>query len=200
MNSEYTSNNDGIITSPGKFEGEPSWLPDFWDRMLDGVGEDLDQCENCSYSTSCEMEDDIYSEPCGMPNKTALAVNQADRMLKGLENARSVTVWESDQGFVYHELDEYEVDTSDLGRNSLTGKLYKYSSIGCYPLFYLDSENSVLCADCANKADADPDELDKFKPVTCGANWEDPDLYCDHCGERIESAYADDDEENSTTS
>jgi hypothetical protein len=23
-------------------------------------------------------------------------------------------------------------------------------------------------------------------------NWEDPDLFCDHCGARIESAYAED--------
>tara|TARA_Y100000310_G_scaffold211163_1_gene211888 strand:- start:412 stop:696 length:285 start_codon:yes stop_codon:yes gene_type:complete len=78
------------------------------------------------------------------------------------------------------------------------GSLYKYSSIGCYPLFYLAADNGVLCPDCANEADQDPDidTTDKDDPqwclVACDANWEDPALYCDHCGERIESAYADD--------
>ena len=38
----------------------------------------------------------------------------------------------------------------DTNFNSVTGKLYKYSSVGCYPLFYLDSKNKVLCADCAD--------------------------------------------------
>ena len=75
------------------------------------------------------------------------------------------------------------------------GTLPKYSSVGCYPLFYLDGENSVLCADCANESDND-DELDKFRPVACDANWEDPSLYCDQCSTRIESAYADDDDDN----
>jgi hypothetical protein len=29
--------------------------------------------------------------------------------------------------------------------------------------------------------------------VALEANWEDPDLFCDHCGDRIESAYAESD-------
>lgn len=73
----------------------------------------------------------------------------------------------------------------------LEGKLVKYTSLGCYPVFYLDSEGSVLCADCANMADAsDLPADDECRPVTQGANWEDPDLYCDDCHARIESAYA----------
>ena len=75
------------------------------------------------------------------------------------------------------------------------GNLPKYSSVGCYPLFYLDGENSVLCAECANESEKDSDEIDKFKPVACDANWEDPTLFCDNCSERIESAYAEDDTE-----
>ena len=66
--------------------------------------------------------------------------------------------------------------------------LPKYSSVGCYPYFYIDADNNVLCADCASKND----EFDQ--PLTdYAANWEDSELYCDHCSQRIESAYADDD-------
>lgn len=73
----------------------------------------------------------------------------------------------------------------------LEGKLVKYTSLGCYPLFYLDGEDNVLCADCANAGEANADE--PVSPVACDANWEDPDLHCDECSARIESAYAEDD-------
>ncbi len=45
----------------------------------------------------------------------------------------------------------------------------------------------MRCPDCANgEPDNEGDEI-----VACDANWEDPDMFCD-CGERIESAYAED--------
>lgn len=31
---------DGIITDPGKFEGEPHWVPYFWELYLTGGGDD----------------------------------------------------------------------------------------------------------------------------------------------------------------
>jgi hypothetical protein len=69
------------------------------------------------------------------------------------------------------------------------GSLYKYSSVGSYPLFYIDGWNTVMCRDCAdNTVD---ETCEKDRPVACDVNWENPDLYCDLCGERIESAYAD---------
>jgi len=68
------------------------------------------------------------------------------------------------------------------------GSLYKYSSVGCYPLFYIDGHNEVLCRDCAQESLNSDFEQDR--PVACEANWEDPNLFC-NCGERIESAYAD---------
>ena len=68
------------------------------------------------------------------------------------------------------------------------GNLPKYSSVGCYPLFYLDGQDNVLCADCATES-LEADDLSE-RPAACGANWEDPNLFCD-CGARIESAYAD---------
>ena len=32
---------DGIIKSPGKFEGEPIYVPYFWQVYLDGFGEEM---------------------------------------------------------------------------------------------------------------------------------------------------------------
>lgn len=37
--SEYTIEN-GHITSPGKFEGEPSFAPHFWENALQGLADD----------------------------------------------------------------------------------------------------------------------------------------------------------------
>jgi hypothetical protein len=68
------------------------------------------------------------------------------------------------------------------------GKLVKYTSLGCYPVFYLDnSGHAVLCATCANA-----DEDNGREPSAADINWEDPALLCDECSERIESAYAED--------
>ena len=64
------------------------------------------------------------------------------------------------------------------------GNLPAYAWPGGYPLFYMDSENNVLCPECANKND----EYDA--PIVAhDANYEDASLYCEHCSKRIESAY-----------
>ena len=61
-----------------------------------------------------------------------------------------------------------------------------YAWPGGYPMYYLDAENNVLCVKCAN-------DNDDYNAAITGAdvNWEDANLHCDHCSERIESAYAD---------
>lgn len=70
------------------------------------------------------------------------------------------------------------------------GRLYKYSLVGGYPLFYTDDNDNILCRDCAEEALQAEDPKDR--PILCAVNWEDPTLFCD-CGERIESAYAEED-------
>jgi len=72
------------------------------------------------------------------------------------------------------------------------GKLPKYAWPGGYPVFYLDSKDNVLCADCANEVYKDPDTDTQLALHDC--NWEDPQQYCDECSGLIESAYADDNE------
>jgi hypothetical protein len=69
------------------------------------------------------------------------------------------------------------------------GKLSSYAWPGGYPLFYLDKESNVLCPACANR-----DIDDSQAVVEADVNWEDPSLYCDDCSQRIESAYAEDEQ------
>jgi hypothetical protein len=71
------------------------------------------------------------------------------------------------------------------------GKLESYAFPGGYQLYYIDASGNALCPECANLDYVDDYNSDD-RPVAAAVNYEDPDLYCDHCGERIESAYADD--------
>lgn len=64
------------------------------------------------------------------------------------------------------------------------GQLPKYAWPGGYPMFYLTEDGLTVCPKDAN----DPDTSDP--PAEGGVNWEDPELFCDDCGERIPSAYA----------
>lgn len=73
-----------------------------------------------------------------------------------------------------------------------TDTVAKFSSVGCYPVFYVTKDSAVLCAQCVQdnlEQCTDPDDPSWFI-VAHDANWEDPHLHCEHCGERIESAYA----------
>lgn len=73
--------------------------------------------------------------------------------------------------------------------------LDRYTFPGAYPLFYIDSENSALCADCAVKSLSEY-ICDQFRPITADVNYEDRSLYCDQCSKHIESAYAEDQDDN----
>ena len=69
------------------------------------------------------------------------------------------------------------------------GRLSKWGWPGGYPLYYLDGDGSVLCADCARKSDEDVGEVPQFKPQAAGGNWEEGGLHCDQCGKAIEAAF-----------
>jgi hypothetical protein len=73
-----------------------------------------------------------------------------------------------------------------------TGELDAYTSVGCYPLFYVAGDSDVVCPKCANDASTGLDAFGGDPLCDGGVNYEDPDLWCD-CGERIPSAYAEDD-------
>jgi hypothetical protein len=73
------------------------------------------------------------------------------------------------------------------------GTLPAYAWPGGYPMFYLDRENSVLCAKCASKSLADADEVPQFRPVAADIHYEGPSMLCGQCSAEIESAYGDPD-------
>ena len=81
------------------------------------------------------------------------------------------------------------------------GQFSAYAWPGGYPVYYLVADNGILCPTCANtessvrEAETRPDypDYDQWRIVTSDINWENPDLFCDHCNERIESAYAEKD-------
>lgn len=76
----------------------------------------------------------------------------------------------------------------------------KYSSVGSYPLYFVTSDGAALSHDAvrANYAEivqSIRENLnDGWRVVAHDVNWEDPELYCDDTGERIESVYAEPEE------
>lgn len=74
------------------------------------------------------------------------------------------------------------------------GKLPSYAWPGGCPQYYLHIDAceyaEVLCPDCAQKI---WEQRDEENALYFDTNWEDPELYCDECGKRIESAYAEED-------
>jgi hypothetical protein len=78
----------------------------------------------------------------------------------------------------------------------------RFTSVGGYPLFFITADNSVLSfesvrdnfRECIDAWESFPrwGKLnDDWRVVACDVNYEDESLYCDHSGEKIESAYGD---------
>jgi len=72
-----------------------------------------------------------------------------------------------------------------------------YAWPGGYPVCFVTSDGAALSFHTADNmaesiAHSITDDInDGWKVIAVDINWEDPELYCDHTGERIESAYAD---------
>jgi hypothetical protein len=95
ITSEYRINN-GVITNPGKFEGEPPWVPLLWDRVLSGFSD--------------------KSVHDGTMAIDAFALDDSIAALTGMRPTPGsfIALWSSDDGFVSHmimsedELDQCE--------------------------------------------------------------------------------------------
>lgn len=74
-----------------------------------------------------------------------------------------------------------------------------YAWPGGYPLFIGNNCGEATHFECVKENLSsiiyDLRHNPRFGPMYCEINYEDTDLYCDCCGEKIESAYGDDDEE-----
>ena len=72
-----------------------------------------------------------------------------------------------------------------------------YAWPGGYPRFAITRDYGCLCKKCVKdelpliKAAGDDADA-QWEVIAVEINWEDNSLYCDHCGDRIESAYAED--------
>jgi hypothetical protein len=76
------------------------------------------------------------------------------------------------------------------------GSVRKFTPVGGYPLYYLSKDGVVLSSEAVEEnidLCRDPNDSGWFI-VAAGINWENPCLYCDHTGNRIESAYAENEE------
>lgn len=72
-----------------------------------------------------------------------------------------------------------------------------YAWPGGYPLFYITKDAGALCPKCVNENLELLSDIDdpQWYIVGCEINYEDDNMYCDHCGEQIESAYGSDSDE-----
>lgn len=76
-----------------------------------------------------------------------------------------------------------------------------YAWPGGYQLFLLTSDGAALCFDCGIKefrtiARSMRDRSnDGWRIVACDVNYEDADMHCAHCNQRIPSAYGNDESE-----
>lgn len=77
---------DGVITSPGKFEGEPEWLPAVWEAALEGRADR--EVMDGDTPVSCFAHDPEIVDLLGPTHLTSPDLYLA--------------VWEDDQGFVRH--------------------------------------------------------------------------------------------------
>src|SRR5215475_11750736 len=84
------------------------------------------------------------------------------------------------------------------------GTFSKWAWPGGYPVYHLCADCEPMCADCANDP-ANPIEVaegeermhtgdEQWTLIASEVNWEDAHLYCSHCNQRIESAYAEPEE------
>jgi hypothetical protein len=67
---------------------------------------------------------------------------------------------------------------------------------GGYPRFAVTHDGGVLCHECCKSERSSIGTTtgsDGWGVVVLWINWEEDDLHCDHCGSRIESAYAESD-------
>ena len=84
----YDVNEQGVITSPGKFEGEMLYVPYFWDHVMSGMGESFPDDNGTQTEAFCIIPEDAEEF-------TELADDVG----------RYLYLWEDSQGFIHTEMD-----------------------------------------------------------------------------------------------
>lgn len=74
-----------------------------------------------------------------------------------------------------------------------SGRFPAYAWPGGYPLYYLFADGGACCPACANNGNGSLADINNSDPqwmlVECFENFEDPEMWCDHCGALIGCAY-----------
>lgn len=84
-------------------------------------------------------------------------------------------------------------DAKEFARNP-------YAWPGAYPKVLITADGGCLCADCVKKGwhliceESFQNTNCGFRVSGVGVNWENDNLFCDHCGRKIESAYGEEEE------
>ncbi len=78
---------------------------------------------------------------------------------------------------------------------AISSTLQGYAWPGGYPVFAITKDGAALCSQCTKDnlklivRDTHEDNNTGWEIMSSMVNWEDTELYCDHCGKIIESAY-----------
>ncbi len=72
-----------------------------------------------------------------------------------------------------------------------------YTFPGCYPLYFITDDGCALSFETVRAefgriaSSMREGSRDGWRVIGCDVNWEDDDLRCEHSGDKIESAYGD---------
>jgi hypothetical protein len=80
---DYSINENGVITSPGKFEGEMYYAVSFWGEALDGFSSNDEYLEDGTVVAVFELCQEDYKN------------------FPELEGNTFLRIWEDEQGFVH---------------------------------------------------------------------------------------------------
>lgn len=72
------------------------------------------------------------------------------------------------------------------------GRFSRCTDLGSYPVCHICYDGGIICADCANAHGHVDKPNDEWRIIASDVNWENTELYCDHCGEHLEPAYGED--------
>lgn len=92
------------------------------------------------------------------------------------------------------------MDIKELKAHFYKGKASLYAWPGGYPLFYVCTDGGTLCPQCVTKERAQifrsthEGSHNGWAIAGIDVNYEDINLYCDHCGQSIDPAYLTDEE------
>lgn len=86
---------DGRIVSPGKFEGEPYWVPEAWDIILNGGQNfEFDDCGTLISSLNIDFE----------------FIKDFPALSDSLNRGEHLFMWETEQGFIHHYIGAHWAD------------------------------------------------------------------------------------------